>query len=187
MSAALTPVAAPLAWSPEVWWALFQQFMALSLMSIGGAITLVSEMHHRLVTEGGLLSDDNFTAAIALAQAAPGPNVLFVGLIGWYSAGLGGALSSLVGIMIPSSTLALTASRWVASRRHWLGVQAFQSGMAPVTIGLLLATGWLLAPSIQHPAALVLSAAVAVLVWRTKVPLIALVAAGGVLGALGWV
>lgn len=178
----------PWGWTPDVWWELFQHFLALSLMSIGGAITLVSDMHRRLVTDAGLLTDENFTAAIALAQAAPGPNVLFVGLIGWYSAGLGGALSSLVGIMIPSSTLALTASRWVASRRDWLGVQAFQSGMTPVTIGLLLATGWLLAPSAgQHPAALLLSAVVALLVWRTKVPLIALVALGAVLGALGWV
>jgi chromate transporter len=113
--------------------------------------------------------------------------VLFVALIGWYSGGLGGALTSLLGIMIPSSTLALTASRWVASRRHWLGVQAFQSGMTPVTVGLLLATGWLLAPSVQHPAALLMSAVVALLVWRTKVPLIGLVMAGAILGALGWV
>jgi len=187
VSAALSPAASPLAWAPEVWWELFQHFLAWSLMSIGGAITLVSDMHRRLVAEAGLLTDENFTAAIALAQAAPGPNVLFVGLIGWYSAGLGGALTSLVGVMIPSSTLALTASRWVASRRDWLGVQAFQSGMTPVTIGLLLATGWLLAPSAQHPAALLLSAAVALLVWRTKVPLMALVALGAVLGALGWV
>jgi chromate transporter len=179
--------AAPLGWSPETWWVLFQDFLAWSLMSIGGAITLVSDMHRKLVNEAGLLSDENFTAAIALAQAAPGPNVLFVGLIGWYSAGLGGAVGSLVGIMVPASTLALTASRWVASRRDWLGVQAFQSGMTPVTIGLLLATGWLLAPSVQHPAALLLSTAVAWLVWRTKVPLIALVGLGAVLGALGWV
>jgi chromate transporter len=177
----------PLVWAPEVWWQLFHHFLSLSLMSIGGAITLVSDMHRRLVLEARLLTEENFTGAIALAQAAPGPNVLFVALIGWYSGGLGGALTSLLGIMIPSSTLALTASRWVASRRHWLGVQAFQSGMTPVTVGLLLATGWLLAPSVQHPAALLMSAVVALLVWRTKVPLIGLVMAGAILGALGWV
>jgi chromate transporter len=187
MSAALATAAAPLACMPETWWTLFHAFLAWSLMSIGGAITLVSDMHRRLVVETGLLSDENFTAAIALAQAAPGPNVLFVGLIGWYSAGLGGALSSLLGVMIPASTLALTASRWVSTRRSWHGVQAFQSGMTPVTIGLLLATGWLLAPSVHHLPALCLSIAVALLVWRTKVPLIALVALGAALGALGWV
>ena len=124
----------------------------------------------------------------ALAQAAPGPNVLFVALMGWYSGGLGGALVSMVGIMLPSTTLALAVSRWVSTRRHWLSVQAFQAGMIPVTIGLLLATGWHLAPPIQtEPRALLLSAVIALLVWRTKVSLIWLVLAGAVLGGLGLV
>ncbi|MDE2400620.1 MAG: chromate transporter [Burkholderiales bacterium] len=171
----------------HICWQLFEQFLELSLMSVGGAISLVSEMHRRLVIEGGLLSDTDFTNSIALAQAAPGPNVLFVALIGWYSAGLGGSLSSMLGVMLPSTTLALTASRWVGVRRHWLGVRAFQSGMTPVTVGLLLATGWLLAPSVQHPGPLGLSITVAWLVWRTKAPLIGLIAIGGLLGALGWV
>ncbi|MGQ0597496.1 chromate transporter [Aquabacterium sp.] len=178
----------PLMWSPDIWWALFSHFLALSLMSIGGAITLVPDMHRRLVTDAGLLSDTDFTSAIALAQAAPGPNVLFVALMGWYSGGLGGAVISMVGIMLPSTTLALAVSRWVSTRRHWLSVQAFQAGMVPVTIGLLLATGWHLAPPIQTaPKALLLSAVIALLVWRTKVSLIWLVAAGAVLGGLGLV
>lgn len=177
----------PLMWAPDTWLTLFGHFLTLSLMSIGGAITLVPEMHQRLVVESGLLSDADFTAAIALAQAAPGPNVLFVALMGWYSGGLGGALVSLMGVMLPSTTLALAATRWVAARRQWLGVQAFQAGMMPVTVGLLLATGWLLAPSWHAPRALLLSTVVATLVWRTKVPLIWLVASGALLGALGWV
>lgn len=178
----------PLMWSPELWLALFGHFLALSLMSIGGAITLVPDMHRRLVVNEPLLSDLDFTSAIALAQAAPGPNVLFVALMGWYAGGLGGAMVSMLGIMIPSTTLALAVSRWVATRRHWLSVQAFQAGMVPVTIGLLLATGVHLAPAWDTDArALLLSIAVAFTVWRTKVSLIWLVAAGGVLGALGWV
>ena len=176
-----------LAWAPETWWALMGHFFALSLMSIGGAITLVPDMHRRLVVEGRLLSDSEFTSAIALAQAAPGPNVLFVALMGWYGGGLGGAVLSLFSIMLPSTTLALAVSRWVATRRHLLGVRAFQVGMAPVTVGLLLATGWLLSPSVDHPRALALSAAVALVVWRTKTSLIWLVIAGAFLGAMGWV
>lgn len=178
----------PLMWAPDTWWSLFGHFLALSLMSIGGAITLVPDMHRRLVTDGGLMSELDFTSAIALAQAAPGPNVLFVALMGWYSGGLGGAFVSMLGIMLPSTTLALAVSRWVASRRHWLSVQAFQAGMVPVTIGLLLATGWLLAPSMQaKPRAFVLSTVIALLVWRTRISLIWLVAAGAVLGGLGLV
>jgi chromate transporter len=179
----------PLMWSPELWLTLFGHFLALSLMSIGGAITLVPDMPRRMVVDQPLLSDLDFTSAIALAQAAPGPNVLFVALMGWYAGGVGGAMVSMLGIMIPSTTLALAVSRWVATRRHWLGVQAFQAGMVPVTIGLLLATGVLLAPSWEasHGRALALSVAVALIVWRTKISLIWLVAAGGLVGALGWV
>lgn len=178
----------PLMWAPDTWWSLFGHFLALSLMSIGGAITLVPDMHRRLVVDSGLLGDSDFTSAIALAQAAPGPNVLFVALMGWYAGGLGGAVVSMLGIMLPSTTLALSVSRWVSTRRHWLSVQAFQAGMIPVTIGLLLATGWHLAPSAQQqPRGLLLSAVIAVIVWRTKISLIWLVLAGAVLGALGLV
>lgn len=177
----------PLSWSPDIWWTLFGHFMALSLMSIGGAITLVPDMHRRLVVTDHLLSDTDFTSAIALAQAAPGPNVLFVALMGWYSGGLGGAMASMLGVMIPSTTLALAASRWVSTRRHWLSVQAFQDGMTPVTVGLLLATGWLLMPSADNPRGLVISFVVAIVVWRTKVRLIWLVAGGAVLGGMGWI
>ena len=173
--------------NPDVAWQLFGHFLALSLMSIGGAITLVPDMHRRLVTDNQLMSDADFTSAIALAQAAPGPNVLFVALMGWYSAGLAGAAASMIGIMLPSTTLALFVSRWVASRRHWLSVRAFQAGMMPVTVGLLLATGWLLMPSPQGQLkAWLLAVAVALLVWRTRVRLIWLVAGGATLGALGW-
>lgn len=175
----------PLSWMPDTWWTLFGHFLALSLMSIGGAITLVPDMHRRLVITDHLLSDGDFTASIALAQAAPGPNVLFVALIGWYSAGLVGALVAMLGVMIPSTTLALAASRWVSTRREWLSVQAFQHGMTPVTAGLLLATGWLLMPGPDRPSALLASALVAIVVWRTKVRLIWLVAAGALLGGLG--
>jgi len=173
-------------WTPEVWWTLFGHFLALSLMSIGGAITLVPDMHRRLVQDGALLSDADFTGAIALAQAAPGPNVLFVALMGWYAGGMGGALVSMVGIMLPSTTLALAVSRWVSVRRHWLGVRAFQAGMTPVTVGLLLATGWHLMPPLGgQPRAWGLAVAVALLVWQTRVRLIWLVLAGAALGALG--
>ncbi|MFN4264976.1 MAG: chromate transporter [Aquabacterium sp.] len=171
----------------DTWLVLFGHFMALSLMSIGGAITLVPDMHRRLVEQDQLITDADFTASIALAQAAPGPNVLFVAIMGWYAAGLGGALISLIGVMIPSTTLALMAARWVATRRDWLSVQAFQQGMAPVTVGLLLATGVLLMPAWDEPRAWLTSLIVALVVWRTRVRLIWLVAAGATLGGLGWI
>ena len=67
------------------------------------------------------------------AQAAPGPNVLFVAVMGYQAAGLLGAAATLTGIMLPSTVLALIASRWGHARAEWRAVRAFKTGMAPIT------------------------------------------------------
>jgi chromate transporter len=168
------------------WVALFGHFLLLSLLSIGGAITVVPDMHRVLVEQMGLLTDTQFNASIAIAQASPGPNVLFVAVMGYQAAGLMGAGATLAGIMLPSTTLALAAGRWGHARRDWRAVQAFKAGMAPIVIALMLATGWILSAETPGWRHLLLTVAAAVLIWRTRVHLLALVAAGALIGALGW-
>jgi chromate transporter len=169
------------------WVALFGHFLLLSLLSIGGAITVVPDMHRVLVEQMGLLTDTQFNASIAIAQASPGPNVLFVAVMGYQAAGLMGAGATLAGIMLPSTTLALAAGRWGHARRDWRAVQAFKAGMAPIVIALMLATGWILSAETPGWRHLLLTVAAALLVWRTRVHLLALVAAGALVGALGWI
>ena len=177
----------PGALSAVDWLALFGHFLLLSLLSIGGAITVVPDMHRVLVEQMGLLSDTQFNASIAIAQASPGPNVLFVAVMGYQAAGLLGAAATLAGIMLPSTTLALAAGRWGHARREWRPVQAFKAGMAPIVIALMLATGWILSAETPGWGHILLTAAAAVLVWQTRVHLLVLVAAGALVGALGWV
>ncbi len=187
------------------WWALLGHFLALSLMAIGGAITTAPDMHRYLVTEQHWISESQFTSSIAIAQAAPGPNVTFIALLGWnvginsaqhlgaagwpWAWGLMGAGITMAGILIPSTTLTFTAARWGHQNRELLAVRAFKAGMAPIVIALLTATGWILANS--QGAALgnwrlwLLSATVAVLVLRTRIHLLWLISAGGVLGWFG--
>ena len=69
-----------LAFTGADWWALVSHFLTLSLMAVGGAITTAPDMHRYLVVQQSWLSDAQFNASIALAQAAPGPNVLFVAI-----------------------------------------------------------------------------------------------------------
>ena len=76
--------------------ALTGHFMLLSLLAVGGAITTASDMHRYVVAEHGWISDAQFSASIAIAQAAPGPNVLFVAVIGWNVGGLAGVASANV-------------------------------------------------------------------------------------------
>jgi chromate transporter len=169
------------------WFVLFGHFLALSLLSIGGAITVVPDMHRVLVAQMGLLDEAQFASSIAIAQASPGPNVLFVAVMGYQAAGMLGAFATLTGIMLPSTTLALVVARWGHARRDWLAVRAFKAGLAPLVIGLMLATTWILAVEVPGWRHALLTLAAALLVWRTRLHLLVLVGAGALIGALGWI
>jgi chromate transporter len=170
------------------WLGLFAHFLMLSMLAIGGAIATAPEMHRYVVFEQGWLSDAQFTSSVALAQAAPGPNLLFVAVVGWNLAGPAGAAVTMIGILIPSTTLALAATRWGSQRRDSRGVRAFTAGMAPLTLGLLLATGWVLTePMRDSIGALALVVVTAGVAWRTKLSPTWMVGAGALVGALGWV
>lgn len=171
----------------QEWLGMFAHFLMLSLLSIGGAITTVAEMHRYVVDEKHWMTDTTFSSTVALAQAAPGPNLLFVPAVGFQIAGLQGAMVTFVGMLLPSTVLALTATRWIQSRREALGVRAFVAGVMPVTLGLLIATGWILMQALTPSTGVVaLVAGAAILAWRTKLPPVVLVAAGAALGALGF-
>ncbi|HOF52659.1 MAG TPA: chromate transporter [Rhodoferax sp.] len=189
------------------WLTLWVHFMSLSLLAVGGAITTAPDMHRYLVVEQHWLTDSQFTASIALAQVSPGPNVLFVALLGWnvglnaagglgagvvaWSYGLLGVLLCMLGIMIPSTTLTFAAARWGHRNRELRAVRAFKQGMAPIVIALLVATGWILASSQgsvqEHWPLWLVTVGAAVLVWKTKLHLLVLLGAGGLLGWMGWV
>lgn len=181
------------------WLSLFGHYLLMSLLSVGGAITTVPEMHRYLVDRQGWLTDPQFSASIAIAQAAPGPNVLFVALLGWNvglnAGGLPFALLGLVvtmaGIMIPSTTLTYLAIRWGHENREVRAVRAFKQGLAPIVIALLIATGWILATGSSYAVSnwpiWLLAVVSTVIVWRTKLHLLWLLGAGAVLGWMGLV
>ena len=189
------------------WLSMFMHFASLSILAVGGAITTAPDMQRFLVVEHGWLSHDQFTSSIALAQAAPGPNILFVPLLGWNiglnaAGGLGagwyglslallGVFLSLAGIMLPSTVLTLLASRWGHRNREMRAVRAFKQGMAPIVIALLIATGWILASNYKaddhHLGLWAISAVTTVLVWKTRIHLLWLLGAGALAGVLGWV
>ncbi|HEX4511182.1 MAG TPA: chromate transporter [Burkholderiaceae bacterium] len=167
------------------WWGLFGQFLLLSLLSIGGAIGTAPEMHRYLVEQHHWLTDEQFSASIALAQSAPGPNLLFVAVLGWAVGGALGASVTLAGILLPSTTLALAAARWGHARRDSRGVKTFVNGMAPLTVGLVLSTGWILGlPSWRNLALVATIAVTVVLCLRTRLSPLWLIAGGAIVGAL---
>lgn len=173
---------------PADWLGLFTHFLMLSMLAVGGAMATAPDMHRYLVEQRGWLDDEAFTQAIAIGQAAPGPNLLFVAVLGWQVGGLPGAAVTMAGMLLPSTTVALLAGRWSHRHRDARVVLAFAAGMAPLTIGLLLATGVLLAqPLLGRPGALLLMlGTVLVMMVRRSSPMV-LVLVGALAGALGWV
>lgn len=184
------------------WLGLFLHFCTLSLLAVGGGISVAPDMHRHLVANTGWLTDQQFTSSIALAQIAPGPNVLFVALMGWnvginaggWPLALLGAVLCLTGMVLPSSLLTLFSMRWAQNNRHRPGVKAFKSGLTPLVLALLLATTWLLfKPYLTQPTAaaavsVVAVTAVATLVLlKTSIHLLWVLAAGAALGVLGWI
>lgn len=190
--------AAPLVLGWNDWLGLFVHFLMLSLMQFGGAISVTADMQRFLVEDKGWLAQSQFGDAIALAQAAPGPNVLFVALMGWHlgmntgslGAALAGVLLTMAGILLPSSILNYQIAQWGHRNRELRAVRAFRLGMAPIVIGMLLATSWLLAGAGSDKSnwPLWLLALLACLViWRTRLHLLWMLGAGALLGALGFV
>jgi chromate transporter len=179
------------------WLSLFVHYTLLSMLSVGGVISTAPEMHRYLVDQQHWLVDAQFNSSIALAQAAPGPNVLFVALLGWnvginaggFANALLGMLITMTGILLPSTTLTYFCARW-GQRNHALRtVRAFKQGMGPIVIALVIATGWILASANSNAQSdwplWLLTAATALLIRQTRIHLLWLLAAGAFLGGYG--
>lgn len=188
------------------WLHLLVYYLSMSLLMVGGAISTTPDMHRVLVNEQGWLSTQQFNNSIAIAQAAPGPNVLFVALMGlqigqnasmgastgtvWLTCAIAVACTML-GVLLPTSMLMLAAARWIQRYRHHRALRAFKLGLSPVVIGMMFSTAIVLASAHgtlwQAPWQWLVALASMLLVWRTRLHLLWLLGAGALLGALGWV
>ena len=196
-----------IAMNAQDWVSLFLHFISLSLLAVGGAITTAPDIHRYLVDEQHWLTHYQFTSSVAIAQGAPGPNVMFIALMGWnvgmnaaagmtpeptlvYAVMLAllGVVVTMAGIIIPSATLTFFSTQWAHKNRELRGVRAFKAGLAPLVMSLLIATGWLLTGDhdnyIRDWPMWLLAAVTTVLVWRTKTHLLLLLGIGALLGVL---
>jgi chromate transporter len=159
------------------------QFLLLSVLAIGGVNAVTPEIQRQVVELRHWMSAREFAELFAVAQATPGPNMLIATVVGWRVAGVLGAIVATLCMCGPSSLIVFFVTRtWDRFRdRPWR--QILQAGMAPVVVGLIAASGWILAKGADADwRGMVLTAGGAALVWRTRLnPLWAL----GVAAALG--
>jgi len=175
--------------SPVVW-DLLVFFLKLSLLAVGGANAAVPEMHREVVDLRGWMTDAAFTQGYALAAAAPGPNVLFVAVIGWHVAGAQGLVAALLGFLGPTFVLAWGVATLTQRLAGDWRLAALRGGLVPVAIGLILATGLVTGAAaargtgVEIGVSVAITAAAALFTWRSSLSPLWALAAGGVLGLL---
>jgi len=179
------------------WLTLIQNFLLFSAVAMGGPLVLLPEMRQLLVGSQGWLTDDQVSASVVIAQAAPGPNVLFVALLGWnvglnnggYGWAFFGAACTMIAMLVPSSLLIFATSRWVHKNSPKAGVRAFKQGMSPIVVALLITSGWILATAGKEsfedwPLWVVTAVTTGLVLWG-KIHMFWLLAVGAALGAAG--
>jgi len=172
---------------PDLLWQIAITFGSLSLVAVGGANALVPEMRRQMVDVLGWMSDPTFTNLFALAQAAPGPNVLIVSLLGWHVAGLQGLAVATLAMITPSCLLAFGVRRVMARSADSAWLRVLQGGLVPIAIGLILASGSIMARAADRGAltAAITAATAALIFWTARSPLWAL-ATGALLSVVAY-
>ena len=162
-------------------------FSQLSLLAFGGGNSILPEMQRQVVQVHEWMSKADFSALFALAQAAPGPNMMVVTLIGWHVAGWPGVLVTSLAKFGPSSLITMAALHaWERFKEHpWR--RFIQLGLVPITAGLVAASALLIAEASDETWVLALiTALVALISYRTRLHPLWLLAAGALVGLTGF-
>jgi chromate transporter len=163
-------------------------FGLLSLFAIGGGNTAIPEMHRQAVEVAHWMTERQFADLFAISQAAPGPNFLISTLIGYQVAGAAGALVATFGMCGPSSVLAYFVSGTWERFKDARWRIAIQNGLIPISVGLIGATGLVLAQAADHNwLAYAVTAATAAITYATRLSPLWLFIAAGLLGLGGFI
>jgi chromate transporter len=166
--------------------ALGLHFALLSLMAIGGISAILPDMQRYLVEAHHWLSATQFADAYALGQAAPGPNMMFVTLLGLQLGGWSGAIVATLAMIAPPVLLTLAVTRLHANNPDAPLGRAIRGGLGPIAIGLTLSSGWILAHSADHDwRGVVLTLTTVALMLRTRLNPVWLILIGAAAGMAG--
>jgi len=167
--------------------ALFFHFLALWFVAIGGPSTILPEVHRYVVDVQHLMTSAQFAEIYTLAQVAPGPNVMYVTLMGWHLAGWRGAAATTIPLLVPATTLTLLVGHLNGRYPDARISRAIRSGVMPITLGLMLASATILMRAVAHDwrGYLIALLTVAVALRKSLNPLW-LLAGGALAGILGF-
>ena len=168
-------------------WQLCVHVALLSSTAIGGGMIAVMPDVHRFVVETHhWVTSEQFASAFAMAQASPGPNFLYVSIIGWQIAGWIGTIAASAAVVVPPSLICYAVIRVGSGRVHTRLQQAIRGGLVPLSAGLLLASAWVLATAVDDTwRSALMTALFAGVLLKTRVHPLWLIAAGATAGAAG--
>jgi chromate transporter len=168
--------------------ALFLHSLSLWFVAVGGSPALLPEFHRFLVETHHWMTNTEFVELYALAQAAPGPNFLYVTLFGWRLAGWVGAVTMTIPVLVPATSLSLLVG-YLNERYPSASIgRAIRRGLAPITLGLLFASSTILIRAVNHDwRGYLLTLVTLVLVMRTSWNPLWMLAAGALAGVFGLV
>jgi chromate transporter len=158
-------------------------FSQLSLLAFGGGNTILPEMQRQVVDVHHWMTAETFGALFALGQAAPGPNLMIVPLVGWHVAGWQGLLVASIAKFGPSSLVtAIALGVWERFRtRPWR--RLVQTALFPITAGLVAASAAIITEASAHTWKLgCVSLFCAVLAVKTRLHPLWLLLGGGLMG-----
>jgi chromate transporter len=118
---------------------LARVFAYLSLLTVGGGMAAFPEMKVLTVDVHKWLTFPQLIHLYSVGQMAPGPNMMMIVSIGDWAGGLLGALVTLLAFFGPTALLAFVVGRAWKGLETWRWRTSIQQGLAPVSIGLLLA------------------------------------------------
>jgi chromate transporter len=171
---------------PNPIWTLAWTFGLMSLFAVGGANAAIPEMHRVAVDVHHWMTDKQFADVFAISQMSPGPNVLIVTLIGYSVAGVAGALVATISMCVPTAVLAYGVSRLLTRSSHSRWPAIIQAALVPLSVGLMGASGLILALTSDRTwTAALVTAVAAILAATTRLNPFWLLLGGGCAGFAG--
>ena len=167
-------------------------FATTALVSFGGILVMVPEIHRQSVEVYHWATDAEFASAFAVSQMAPGPNIMLMSLIGWRGFGFLGLLGATLAIVVPPGILAVVVGRMDVRFSASKYLKVVRTSLPPIVIGLMMASGFITAKiAVDGPLGIFIAAGVAIFVAMTKqnplIPILFAIAAGVIAGRYGYI
>ena len=162
---------------------IFWSFLKIGAFTFGGGYAMIPLIQHEVIHRRRWIEERNFLDLLTLAQTVPGPIALNTAVfVGYKRRGYLGALSAIMGVILPSFLVILVVAIFFASIRDNAYVDAAFKGMRPAVVALIVAPivgltkgmrWWLVAVAL----------AVALVVWHFGISPVWFLIAGAVMGA----